>query len=201
MEDTTGCEQMVNEDETTASQEQRLLSDLTLKRHNSTFVCAGASGAGKTTLINAISKELGNDRWGAPKANSVTRNVNTLRTNKSAVRSITSWLTQMKGINTPIEDMQPLEFVQLVADYVLVARQQNGEEYKRDALIGHVNSILRHFNTVNTDRHLADITCEPYKKLALLDLLGMIVWSALFVCTMGVRGVVGSPGTIRRYPG
>ncbi|WIA20766.1 hypothetical protein OEZ85_005130 [Tetradesmus obliquus] len=120
MEDTTGCEQMVNEDETTASQEQRLLSDLTLKRHNSTFVCAGASGAGKTTLINAISKELGNDRWGAPKANSVTRNVNTLRTNKSAVRSITSWLTQMKGINTPIEDMQPLEFVQLVADYVLV---------------------------------------------------------------------------------
>ncbi|WIA42197.1 hypothetical protein OEZ86_009459 [Tetradesmus obliquus] len=69
----------------------------------------------------------------------------------------------MKGINTPIEDMQPLYFVQLVAEYVLVARQQNGEEYKRDALIGHVNSILRHFNT---ERHVEQQKSEEKSQLA-----------------------------------
>ena len=115
---------MVNGEEPMASQEQRHLSDLSMSKH--AFILTGMTGSGKTTMLNALSKELNNDRWGAPKDNSVTLNKNTLRANETAVRSISSWLLQVKNINTKIEDMQPLEFVLHLAEYVLVVSEEHG---------------------------------------------------------------------------
>jgi hypothetical protein len=39
----------------------------------------------------------------------------------------------------------------------------------RDSLIAIVNNLLRHYNTVNADRQLADITKNPFKKLKIGD--------------------------------
>lgn len=114
--------QVDSNNEPTASQEELHLSRLSLNRHSS-IALIGSQGTGKTPLLPAVLNELGIDRWGAPKDNSVTLNANTLRANKTAARGISTWLLKVKGIDTDFVDMGAQEFVKHLAECVLVVSE------------------------------------------------------------------------------
>lgn len=59
------------------------------------------------------------NRWSAPKSNSVTQNANTVRANKTAVTAFASWLVSVKQIQTDPVELAQEDFKQLLAEFVL----------------------------------------------------------------------------------
>jgi hypothetical protein len=59
-------------------------------------------------------------RWGPAKSNSVVQAKNTLRANTTAINAFKSWLVSTQRNNTPPVDLPKKEFLQLLAEFVLV---------------------------------------------------------------------------------